>query len=151
MEIVGNGTIKEVKPGKVYRLRHCLGKDPKTGKYRKSPWRTVYCTKRQARDELAKYKQELLAASQEKSRPAKPEVPTIAEYAQRYIDVRRTNKKLAATTISRNVCDAKHVVRLFGDYKLDELTPGIINSRCSAYRLAEEQSLNVLNRISSFR
>lgn len=150
MEIIGNGTIKEVKPGKVYRLRHNIGKDPATGKYLKSPWRTVYCTKRQARDELAKYKQDLLEQAELAAHPLKPPMPTVEEYAYAYLALRSTNKKLSSATIERNRCDCKHVVKLFGQFKLDELTAEIINTRCSTYRLVEGKSLNVIFRIARF-
>ena len=148
MEIVGNGTIYEVKPGKVYRLRHCIGKDPVTGKYLKSPCKTVYCTKRQARDELAKYKQELIEQDELSRHPEKAPVPTVREYAERHLRLRATNKKLSENTLAHDRSDFAHVVKLFGDFPLDELTADIINARCSAYRLAEGKSLNVLNRIT---
>lgn len=150
MEIIGNGTISEVKPGKIYRIRHNVGKDPATGAYLKSPWRTVYCTKRQARDELAKYKQELIEQDELAHAPQKMPMPTIREYADSYLNQRMTNRQLAKATISRNTCDCAHVVKLFGDFKLDEITPDIINARCSAYRLAEGMSLNVIYRVAKF-
>lgn len=148
MVIIGNGTIKEVKPGKVYRLRHCIGKDPVTGKYLKSPWKTVYCTKRKARDELAKYKQELIEQDEIASHPEKAPIPTVQAYVETYLSLRATNKRLSANTLSHDRSDFAHVVKLFGDFTLDELTADIINARCSSYRLAEGKSLNVINRVA---
>ena len=148
MVIIGNGTIMDVKPGKVYRLRHCIGKDPVTKKYLKSPWKTVYCTKREARDELAKYKQELIEKEELANSPEKAPVPTVQAYVEAYLNIRATNKKLSANTLMHDKCDFAHVVKLFGDFALDELTPDIINARCSSYRLAEGKSLNVISRIA---
>lgn len=148
MNIIGNGTIKEVKPGKVYRLRHCIGKDTETKKYLKSPWKTVYCTKRQAKDELAKYKRELIEQNELANHPEKAPIPTVRAYVETYLSVRATNKKLSENTLKHDRYDLAHVVKLFGDFALDELTADIINARCSSYRLAEGKSLNTINRIA---
>ena len=47
LEIIGRSEFEEVKAGKVYRIRHHLGRDPQTGKYIRSPKKTIYCTKKQ--------------------------------------------------------------------------------------------------------
>ena len=52
MKIIGSGEIEEVTKGKVYRIRHHLGRDPKTGRYIRSPKKTVYGTKADARRAL---------------------------------------------------------------------------------------------------
>ena len=49
MKITGAGEIEEVVKGKVYRIRHHLGRNPKTGRYIRSPKKTVYGTKADAR------------------------------------------------------------------------------------------------------
>lgn len=43
--VTGCGEIEEIERGKVYRIRHHLGRDPKTGRYLRSPKRTVHGTK----------------------------------------------------------------------------------------------------------
>ena len=53
MKITGAGEIEEVVKGKVYRIRHHLGRDPKTGRYIRSPKKTIYGTKADARRALA--------------------------------------------------------------------------------------------------
>ena len=58
-EIIGSGEIEEVVKGKVYRIRHHLGRDPKTGRYIRSPKKTVYGTKADARRALGEYRIEL--------------------------------------------------------------------------------------------
>lgn len=148
MKIIGNGTIVEVKPGKVYRLRHCMGKDPVTGKYVKSPWKTVYCNKRQARDELARYKQELLSAVENQNQLERYTSPTIAEYAAQYLAIRESVKTLASSTLMRDKCDLKHVLKVFGNCRMDEITPQMINARCAWYRRVEGVSLNVISRMA---
>ena len=59
MKIIGSGEIEEVTKGKVYRIRHHLGRDPKTGRYIRSPKKTVYGTKAEARRALEEYRIEL--------------------------------------------------------------------------------------------
>jgi len=41
VKVTGNGEIEEVVRGKVYKIRHHLGKDPETGKYRRHLKRIV--------------------------------------------------------------------------------------------------------------
>lgn len=148
LEIIGSGTVSEVTPGKVYRIRHNIGRDPQTGRYLKSPWKTVHCNKRQARDELARYKQELIEAEEARLHPAKRPVPTIREFAEEYLMVRTSTKNLSENTLKHNRCDIDHVCSLFGDYAMDNLTASMINKKCAAYRAATDASLNVLHRIA---
>ena len=58
-KVTGCGEIEEIERGKVYRIRHHLGRDPKTGRYLRSPKRTVHGTKSDARRALEEYRHEL--------------------------------------------------------------------------------------------
>lgn len=58
-KVIGEGIIEEKVRGKVYYIRHSLGKDPISGKYIRSPRRTVYGNKAEARRQLELYRQEL--------------------------------------------------------------------------------------------
>lgn len=58
-KVVGEGTIEEKVRGKVYYIRHSLGRDPITGSYVRSPRRTVYGNKAEARRQLELYRIEL--------------------------------------------------------------------------------------------
>ena len=49
MKAIGSGELEEVAKGKVNRIRHHLGRDTKTGRYIRSPKKTVYGTKADAR------------------------------------------------------------------------------------------------------
>lgn len=58
-KVTGCGEIEEIERGKVYRIRHHLGRDPKTGRYLRSPKRTVHGTKSDARRALEEYRHDL--------------------------------------------------------------------------------------------
>ena len=58
-KVTGCGEIEEIERGKVYRIRHHLGRDPETGRYLRSPKRTVHGTKSDARRALEEYRREL--------------------------------------------------------------------------------------------
>lgn len=67
-----------------WRHRHSLGKDPVTGKYRYSPWRTIHTTKsREVDAALEAYKAELNSGTYvQKSRD------TVGSYAKKFHDNR---------------------------------------------------------------
>ena len=149
VEIIGKGSVEEVIPGKVYRIRHCLGKDPATGKYRRSKKKTVYCTKRQVWNELAIYKEELLQEEYERTHPTRA-MPNIEEYGKEFIEVKETTQELALSTIQSYKASARLVNSLFGSIRLDELNAGIINRRCTAFVKKEGATVNQIYRIKKF-
>jgi len=61
-----------------------LGKDPVTGKYRKSPSRTVHGTKSEAAKALMDYRAELMDPS-----AIKPSDNTVGDYAARFHEERK--------------------------------------------------------------
>ena len=149
MEITGRGEYEEVVPGKVYRIRHHLGKDPVTGKYLRSKKKTVYCTKRQVWNELAIYKEELLREDYERRHPTR-KMPTIEDYGREFIEVKESTQQLAASTIQSYKANAHLVNGLFGSIMLDELNAGIINRRCAAFVKNQGASINQVYRVKKF-
>ncbi|MEG1751426.1 MAG: hypothetical protein RR241_06655, partial [Raoultibacter sp.] len=95
MKIYGNGTVAEVVKGKEYRIRLNVGKISGTNNYRKSPWKTIFCTQKEVRDEITVYKQELIAAEEASHHPPKIEIPTIREYSNEFQLIRRNTKTLS--------------------------------------------------------
>lgn len=59
----GIGSIEKAGKKNTWRIRVSLGKDPVTGKYRKSPSRTVHGTKSEAAKALMEYRAELMDPS----------------------------------------------------------------------------------------
>lgn len=76
-------------------MRHCIGKDPVTGKYLKPPWKTVYCTKREAPDELAKYKKELIEQDEIAIHPKKVLIRIVQAYVETYLTELACNEQKA--------------------------------------------------------
>lgn len=58
-KLTGCGEIEEIDRSKVYRIRHHVGKNLATGKYIRSPKRTVRDTKSDTRRGLEEYCHEL--------------------------------------------------------------------------------------------
>ena len=59
----GIGSVEKTGRKNTWRIRVALGKDPVTGKYRKSPSRTVHGTKSEATKALMEYRAEIMDAS----------------------------------------------------------------------------------------
>ena len=93
MKITGAGEIEEVVKGKVYRIRHHLGRDPKTGRYIRSPKKTIYGTKADARRALEEYRIELEYGVDN------PDDLTVGRYARAWYK-RRVNSGRYSSTLS---------------------------------------------------
>ena len=100
MKIIGSGEIEEVVKGEVYRIRRHLGRDPKTGRYIRSPKKTVYGTKAEARRALEEYRIELECGVKN------PEELTVGRYArawyQKRVNTGRYSRSRSRTTSSRS-------------------------------------------------
>ena len=104
--IQGAGTIE--KRGKnVWRIRFNLGRDPITGKYRYSPWRTVHGTKAVALAASAQYRNELVSGIRTDGNKL-----TFGEYAKSFCDQRRAAGTLAEGTLRHD----KDQVRILNTY-----------------------------------
>lgn len=75
----GIGSVEKTGKKNTWRIRISLGKDPMTGKYRKSPSRTIHGTKSEATKALIEYRTELMNRS-----VIKPSNITVGDYAVRF-------------------------------------------------------------------
>ena len=116
MKITGSGEIEEVVKGKVYRIRHHLGRDPKTGRYIRSPKKTVYGTKADARRELEIYRAEL------ESGVKNPEELTVGTYARAWYERRVNSGRYSPLTLKDDELQVRKIEDLWGDTLLENLT-----------------------------
>ena len=100
-ETKGNGSIIQLEKDKPksrcrkWQLRVCIGKDPRTGKY-KARTRRFEGTYTQAKAALREFIDEV-----EGDRVQGKTTYTFEEYAERYLKRRELNKEIAATTLER--------------------------------------------------
>lgn len=138
--VVGKGSLEKRAPG-VWRYRHNLGKDPETGKYRYSPWRTIHTTKkREAEAAMEQYKLELNNGIY-----VQKVADTVGGYAKRFHD----NRVGTITPLSykREALDIKHIDQLLGKIKLQELRAFMIEDAYAKARKEETFSESELNKI----
>lgn len=112
--VIGKGHYEKVRPG-VYRIRHNIGKDAITGKYRRSPWRFIHATKKsEINAALEDYKRELNGGI-----TVKPAKITVAEYARNFHELREgsMNSPLA---YKREALEISHIEELFPKLELQE-------------------------------
>lgn len=121
-KVTGEGSIEEKVRGKVYYIRHNLGKDPVTRKYVKSPRRTVYGNKAEARRQLEQYRQEL------ESGFVNIEKLTLAQYADTWLKRREANDALSPLTVRRDRQHMRKIKELLGGTLVNEVTVAIINT-----------------------
>lgn len=114
-KVIGEGTIEEKVRGKIYYIRHCIGKDPITKKYVKSPRRTVYGNKAEARRQL-----EQGFANLEKV--------TLAEYADKWLERQQKADTLSPLTVKRDGQHVRKIKELLGSYLINEVTTATVNA-----------------------
>ena len=120
-----------LRPG-VWRIRHNLGRDPETGRYRYAPWRNVYSTRKSdVRAALEEYKRELNEQGEESN-------ITVAEYARKYHEL-RAGTRLSPLSYKREEQEIDRVIDLFGDIKLTDLSHIMIKETYA--RIRKEQML----------
>ena len=127
-KVTGCGEIEEIERGKVYRIRHHLGRDPKTGRYLRSPKRTVHGTKSDARRALEEYRRELEEGF------ANPENLTVPELGWRWHEQRKLLKDLSPLTHATDECELKKVERWFGGILVSDLSLSLLNMVYSSMR-----------------
>lgn len=123
--ISGRGTCwKDKRSPNTYRYYFSLGvKDPKTGRYKRSPTYTVRCkTKTEAKAAM----QAKLAEINSSGTIAKTKKPTLlASYCWAFHENRDT--ELAPTSYEREAYDCRHIEDLFGAFQtIEGLTPDLI-------------------------
>ena len=133
----GIGSVEKTGKG-AWRIRVALGKDPVTGKYRKSPSRTVHGTKSDATKALMEYRAELMDAS-----AVKPSDITVGDYATRFHE-EREHEFRSPLAWNREAYEIKRIVAAFGAYRLQDLDTFTLRSAYSRMRKegASESSLH---------
>ena len=116
MKITGAGEIEEVVKGKVYRIRHHLGRDPKTGRYIRSPKKTVYGTKADARRALEEYRIELECGVKN------PEELTVGSYARAWYERRKNTGRYSPLTLKDDELQVRKIEGIWGATLLEDLT-----------------------------
>lgn len=116
MKITGAGEIEEVVKGKVYRIRHHLGRDPKTGRYIRSPKKTIYGTKAEARRALEEYRIELECGVKN------PEGLTVGTYARAWYERRKNTGRYSPLTLKDDELQVRKIEDLWGTTLLGDLT-----------------------------
>ena len=116
MKIIGSGEIEEVTKGKVYRIRHHLGRDPKTGRYIRSPKKTVYGTKADARRALEEYRIELECGVKN------PEELTVGNYARAWYERRKNTGRYSPLTLKDDELQVRKIEDIWGTTLLEDLT-----------------------------
>lgn len=126
--VIGRGT-KQKRGNGVWRYRHSLGKDPLTGKYRYSPWRTIHTKKiSEVNAALEAYKAEL---NGEGGLPTTNDVGLV-----RYSESFHQNRKgtIKQSTFEREEYELRNISHLFGKLKVRQLIPSIIEDTYSHAR-----------------
>lgn len=120
--VITGGQKEKIGPRK-WRIRVSLGKDPQTGKYRRSKSRIVVGNSKDADAALAAYRAELQAALD-----APDGGITFGEYAEGLFEAREA---LGGSPLSRKRerNEVDKLIELFGDVPLGSLTPGLIKKR----------------------
>lgn len=131
--VIGGGSKEELRPG-VWRIRHSLGRDPETGKYRYSPWRNVYTTRKsEVRAALEEYKRELNEKPLDESKTI-----TVREYARKYHEM-RAGSRLSPLSYKREGQEIDRICELFGDIAVSRLKPSTIKEVYA--RVRKEQTI----------
>lgn len=118
----GIGSVEKTGKKNTWRIRISLGKDPVTGKYRKSPSRTIHGTKSEATKALIEYRAELMNRS-----AIKPSNITVGDYAVRFHE-EREHEFRSPLAWNRETYEIKWIASMFGTYYLQDLdTPTLRN------------------------
>ena len=141
VKVTGNGEIEEVVRGKVYKIRHHLGRDPETGKYKRSPKRTVYGTKSQAREALLQYKVELEGGF------GNPDKITLGEYAKEWFKQRELSDRYSPETIKTDRRLLKLIVEMFGGALINDIDTSDISRAYAARREAGDMSASTVHNV----
>lgn len=111
----GIGTVEKTRTKNKWRIRVSLGKDPVTGKYIKSPSRTITGTKTDATQALLEYRAELMSGDM----PEESDL-TIGEYAMQFHN-EREHEFRSPLAWQRETYEINRIVEYFGAYRLQAL------------------------------
>lgn len=139
IEITGEGSIREIKKGRVYYVRHRLPPVEPGGKRRWSPNRKVYGNKAKARQELEIYRKELEAELN-----GEIGITTLGEYAMSFHEHRRCSNTVTLRTLERESYEISRIVNTLGSVLIEKVTPAQIVDAYSGLR-KEGASQNTIN------
>ena len=143
MKITGSGEIEEVVKGKVYRIRHHLGRDPKTGHYIRPPKKTVYGTTADARRELEAYRVELERGVKN------TEELTVGTYARAWYERRENSGRYSPLTLKDDELQVRKIESLWGTTLLQDLTLKKISGDDDKLLASEKQRKNAIQKINA--
>lgn len=112
----GIGSIEKTGKKNTWRIRVSLGRDPRTGKYLKSPSRTVHGTKSEATQALMDYHAEIMDAN-----AIRPSDITVGDYARRFHEERRHEFR-SPLAWRREELEIGHIEEVLGSCKLQDLS-----------------------------
>lgn len=132
MIIKGKGSLSKTGPN-TWVGRFSLGPDPShPRKYLYSPRKTFHCEHEwEARIEMEKYRQEL----EENGIPQKS-LTSIEQYAKHWFSLRNGNHN-SPRTAERERLDIRHIIELFPDVELKQLTPLVIKTAYDEARISD--------------
>jgi len=140
--VIGKGQSWHIRKG-VWQIRHSLGKDPVTGKYRYSPKRTIHAkNKSEVLAALEDYKRELNAGIVVRREPA-----TVGEYARQFHELREGTMK-SPLAYKREALEVRHIDELLGPCRLQDLRPPMIRQAYARARKVGRFSENELNKVN---
>ena len=143
MKIIGSGEIEEVVKGKVYRIRHHLGRDPKTGRYIRSPKKTVYGTKAEARRALEEYRIELECGVKN------PEELTVGRYARAWYQKRVNTGRYSPLTLKDDELQVRKIEELWGTTLLENLTLKMISDEYDKLLSSKKATKSTLHKLNA--
>lgn len=143
MKITGAGEIEEVVKGKVYRIRHHLGRNPKTGRYIRSPKKTVYGTKADARRALEEYRIELECGVKN------PDELTVGTYARAWYERRVNTGRYSPLTLKDDELQVRKIEDLWGDTLLEDLTLKMISDEYDKLLSSKKATKSTLHKLNA--
>lgn len=135
------------KPG-TYRLYFSLGKDPETGKYLRSPKRTIHCKSKNPKNWPKECENALAAYRAELEGTRKPEDASrsVSEYAEDFHALRE-GAMGSPLAYEREGYDVRHIRELFGDIRLADLRSDDIRHAYAEARKSARFSESEIRRI----
>lgn len=142
MKITGSGEIEEVVKGKVYRIRHHLGRDLKTGRYIRSPKKTVHGTKADARRALEEYRLELERGVKNAEELA------VGAYARAWYERRVNSGRYSPLTLKDDELQVRKIEDLWGTTLLQDLTMKKISDAYDKLLAQKKASRNAIHKLN---
>ncbi len=134
ISIQGEGSIKEVERGHLYRIRLRIPPTEPGGKLRWSAQRTIHGNKADARMAVEEYRRELEAELNDENLGL-----TVGQYAREFQSRRIDMGTLSPLTLSRDEIETARIEKTFGKVPIEELSTADIEK---AYAKLRKQGLS---------